>query len=126
MSSSASKFGYQRLRHEGGGCGSDDDGGDQRVVMKSRNWFRFRRVHIRRRFRLKLPNLRKKVRLVSAVRLSCAKVMKRLKESQVHFGDLFAGNYLFLQVNPTSFKCIENLQALPSNYSLPRVVQAKS
>ncbi|KAK2661629.1 hypothetical protein Ddye_000203 [Dipteronia dyeriana] len=121
----SSKFGYQRLRHGGGGGGGeddDDDGRDQRVVMKSRNWFRFRRVHIRRRFRLKLPVLRKKVRLVSAVRFSCAKVLKRLKESQAHFGDLFAGNYLFLQVNPTSLKCIENLQALPSNYSLPRVV----
>ncbi|TXG54746.1 hypothetical protein EZV62_020002 [Acer yangbiense] len=123
MSSSASKFGYQRLRHEGGGGDGDgdDDGRDQRVVMKSRKWFRFRRVHIRRRFRLKLPILRK-VRLVSAVRLSCAKVLKRLKESQAHFGDLFAGNYLFLQVNPNSLKCIENLQSLPSNYSLPRVV----
>ncbi|RDX90784.1 hypothetical protein CR513_27317, partial [Mucuna pruriens] len=98
---SLSKPRYQRLRHENG---SDDERG--RVSQRPRSWFRFRRVPIRRRFRLKIPSLRrlwrKRARVVSAMRISYAKVMKRFKDGQVHFGDLFAGNYLFMHVNPTS------------------------
>ena len=37
----------------------------------------------------------------------CAKVKKRFKEGQGHFGELFAGNYLFTQINPTSLKYLE-------------------
>lgn len=83
-----------------------------------------------------MPNLRrvllrKKVRLVSTLRVSCAKVLKRLKDSHAHFGDLFAGNYLFVQVNPTSVTCVNNQKNklrsafqcnLPPNNSLSRVV----
>ncbi|KAL5172089.1 hypothetical protein HKD37_16G044912 [Glycine soja] len=98
-----SKLRYQRLRHE--------KGWDDERERRSRSWFRFRRVPIRRRFRLKIPSLRrlwrKRARLVSSMRISYAKVMKRFKEGQVHFGDLFAGNYLFMHVNPTSLKCLE-------------------
>lgn len=54
---------------------------------------------------MKIPSLknimRRKARVVMA---SIRKVLKRLKESQSHFGDLFAGNYLFLQVTPTPLK----------------------
>ncbi|CAL0323247.1 unnamed protein product [Lupinus luteus] len=56
---------------------------------------------MRRRFRLKISSLRKlwkkKSRLVSTMRFSFAKVVKRFKDGQGHFGDLFAGNYLFMQ-----------------------------
>ncbi|KAJ4729330.1 Plexin-D1 like [Melia azedarach] len=134
-----SKFPYQRLIHEAGFDFEADDYYERdRVTAKSRGWFGFRRVHIRRRFKLKVPSLRrlilrKKFRVVSAVRLSCAKVLKRLKESQAHFGDLFAGNYLFLQINPASAKCIQksyqaaanefNLHGFASTYSLPRLAK---
>ncbi|XP_061341873.1 uncharacterized protein LOC133288182 [Gastrolobium bilobum] len=107
---SVSKFRYQRLRHV---SGSEDQ--RDKVILRPKNWFRFRfrfrRIPIRRRFRLKIPSLRrlwrKKARLVSSLRISYAKVMKRFKDGQVHFGDLFAGNYLFMQVNPSSFKYLE-------------------
>ncbi|KAK7338629.1 hypothetical protein VNO77_19250 [Canavalia gladiata] len=104
---SLSKLRYQRLKHENG----SDEERDRVSTQRPRSWFRFRKVPIRRRFRLKIPSLRrlwrKKARLVSTMRVSYAKVMKRFKDGQVHFGDLFAGNYLFLQVNPSSLKCLE-------------------
>ncbi|PWA37404.1 hypothetical protein CTI12_AA591460 [Artemisia annua] len=55
---------------------------------------------------MKIPSLRKffmrmRTRVIMA---SMSKVVKRLKESQSHFGDLFAGNYLFMQVNPSAIK----------------------
>ncbi|KAK7260656.1 hypothetical protein RIF29_26890 [Crotalaria pallida] len=100
---SISKFHYQKLRSE--------DEIRERVILRPKNWFRLRRIPIRRRFRLKVSSLRKlwrrKARLVSAMRISFAKVMKRFKDGQVHFGDLFAGNYLFMQVNPASLKYLE-------------------
>jgi len=82
-------------------------------------------VPSRRRFRLKVPSLKRKVRLLSSVRVSWGRVLKRLKESQAHFGDLFVGNYLFIQVNPTPLKCLKkdhDLGGLSSRNSLPRVV----
>ncbi|ESW12907.1 hypothetical protein PHAVU_008G151600 [Phaseolus vulgaris] len=89
--------------------GWDDE--RDRVSEKRRSRFRFKRVPIRRRFRLKISSLRKlwrkRARLVSSVRISYAKVMKRFKDGQVHFGELFAGNYLFMHVNPTSLKCLQ-------------------
>ncbi|KAK7293507.1 hypothetical protein RJT34_16374 [Clitoria ternatea] len=113
---SHNKLRYQRLRH-GNGSGDERD----RVNQRPKSWFRFRfrRVPIRRRFRLKIPSLRrlwrKRARLVSYMRNSCGKVMKRFKDGQVHFGDLFAGNYLFMQVNPASLKCLER------DFSLPKI-----
>ncbi|KAI4388789.1 hypothetical protein MLD38_001087 [Melastoma candidum] len=74
---SASRLSYLRLRDDGFSPDHDD---------------------ILERF------LRRRAKFVAAVRVSCRKVIKRLKESQSHFGDLFAGNYLFLQVNPTPLK----------------------
>ncbi|KAF5746908.1 hypothetical protein HS088_TW06G01084 [Tripterygium wilfordii] len=130
----STKLGYHILRKDQGGFDDEEIRGSRiKIVRPSRSWCRFRsfkRVkYIRRRFiRIKIPSLRrfltKKVRLVSAVRVSCAKVVKRLKESQAHFGDLFAGNYLFLQVNPSSLKkCIHNYElsrgSLPSRVALP-------
>ncbi|KAB1211712.1 hypothetical protein CJ030_MR6G022438 [Morella rubra] len=123
---SFTKFSYQRLGHEGG----FDDYDEERdgLVARSRNWFRFKRVPSRRRFKLKVPSLgrflRRKVRLLSAVRVSWAGLVKRLKEGQAHFGDLFAGNYVFIQVNPTSLKCLKKdhyLDGFASRYSVPRV-----
>ncbi|CAL5191655.1 unnamed protein product [Lathyrus oleraceus] len=103
---SVNKLGYQKLRHE---VGSDDER-ERITIQRPRNFIRFRKVPMRRRFKLKIPSLRrlwrKKVKVVSSMRISCAKVMKRFKDGHVHFGDLFAGNYLFMQVNPSSLNCL--------------------
>ncbi|PNY01644.1 hypothetical protein L195_g024945 [Trifolium pratense] len=110
---SFNKFGYQKLRHE---VGYDHDE-VERVIQRPKNLLRFRRIPMRRRFRLKIPSLRrlwrKKSKVVSSMRISCAKVVKRFKDGQVHFGDLFAGNYLFMQVNPSSFNYLGKEITIP-------------
>ncbi|KAF8037633.1 hypothetical protein BT93_B0488 [Corymbia citriodora subsp. variegata] len=109
---SAAKFPYRRLKAEGPGIGGDGDGDEgvvferYRAIVRSKlGYARLKRVAVKRRFRLRVPGLRRflrgRARLATAVQVSCAKVLRRLKDSQSHFGDLFAGNYLFLQVNPT-------------------------
>jgi hypothetical protein len=58
----------------------------------------------------------RKVWLLSSVKVSWGRVLKRLKESQAHFGDLF-----FIQVNPNPLKCLKkdhDLSGLSSRYSL--------
>ncbi|KAJ4829764.1 hypothetical protein Tsubulata_043937 [Turnera subulata] len=132
--SSVTRFSYQKLKHED--LFDELEGRERLQVVRRRSWFRFRRVHIRKRFRLRVPGLRKltrkRVKLVSAVRLSYAKVLKRFKEGQGHFSDLFAGNYMFLQINPTSLKQLEksyygaapfNLHSLSSRYAIQGVAQ---
>uniref|UniRef100_A0A5B7C4K4 Uncharacterized protein n=1 Tax=Davidia involucrata TaxID=16924 RepID=A0A5B7C4K4_DAVIN len=120
---STAKFSYQRLRHEGGFDDDDDDDEEirARIIGKARSWSRVRKVHIRKRLKVRIPSLgrflRRKARLVM---VSCAKVLKRLKDNRSHFGDLFAGNYLFMQVTPTPLKGVnkslkgQNLHALSS------------
>ncbi|CAN6587400.1 unnamed protein product [Malus baccata var. baccata] len=119
-SSSSSKLpAYRRLTNEEDLDEDEFDFKTNRVVVRSRtnnsttSWCRFRpfrRVHIRRRsFKLRVPSLRRllslrrKVRVISAL---CEKVVRRFKEGQSHFGDLFAGNYLFVQVSPSSLKAL--------------------
>lgn len=79
--------------------------------QRSSSGYRVRRVSMKRRFRLKIPALRRffrgKLKGVSSVKCSFWRVVRRLRESQGHFGDLFAGNYLFMQVNPSSVKQIQ-------------------
>ncbi|KAB2614019.1 hypothetical protein D8674_036335 [Pyrus ussuriensis x Pyrus communis] len=121
-SSSSSRLpAYQRLTHDEDLDDDEFDFEKNRVVVRSRtnnattSWCRFRpfrRVHFRRRsFKLRVPSLRRllflrrRVKVISAL---CAKVVRRFKEGQSHFGDLFAGNYLFLQVNPSSLKALHN------------------
>ncbi|CAA2985319.1 Hypothetical predicted protein [Olea europaea subsp. europaea] len=101
------KVSYQRLRSE---LWFDEDGDyhdidiREKVIRRFRSR-RFRKVHIRRKLRIKIPSLkrllRRKARLV---KIGWCKILKRLKESQSHFGDLFAGNYMFMQVTPTPLK----------------------
>ena len=139
ISSSAPRFSYQRLKQEGGDFDDLDDDFQlreyyEKALARSRTWYRFRRVPIRKRFKLKIPSLRRiirrKAKLVSAIRVSFSNIVKRLKESQSHLGDLFAGNYLFLQVTPSSLKCLDNhhkayyrhgINGFPSRYSIPRI-----
>ncbi|KAL7615451.1 hypothetical protein Lser_V15G07793 [Lactuca serriola] len=106
----ATGFSYQRLRNEGGG---DKEKEIEREIKGRIRWsLRLKKVHIRKRLKMKIPSLRKfmrrKARVVMA---SLEKVLKRLKESQSHFGDLFAGNYLFMQVTPTPMKHVHAINA---------------
>ncbi|KAK9108304.1 hypothetical protein Syun_024315 [Stephania yunnanensis] len=114
---SITKVSYQRLRNEGGFF--EDEEGFERYgsssVKRTRSWCRVRRLGSRRssrllRFRLRIPGLRrflrkKSVRLASAVRGSVRKVVKRLMESRPYLGDIFAGNYMFMQISPAPMKC---------------------
>lgn len=77
---------------------------------------------------MKIPGLRRFMkRKARVVVTSWSKIVKRLKESQSHFGDLFAGNYLFMQVTPASLKCFEKSSKpqlysdYGSRYYLPKV-----
>ncbi|KAG7016219.1 hypothetical protein SDJN02_21324, partial [Cucurbita argyrosperma subsp. argyrosperma] len=123
---SAAKFRYRRLRH------SDES---ESAIARSRlgeqrrfGGFRMRRASIGRRLKkLRIPSLRKlfrKSRLVNAMGGSISKVLKRFRDGEAYLGDLFAGNYLFLQINPSSIKCLANhhqypLQNFPPTFSLP-------
>ncbi|KAL3516193.1 hypothetical protein ACH5RR_023095 [Cinchona calisaya] len=127
---STSRYSYQKLKEE---RWFDEDLDDQIGKLRLSSTFRLRRVHIKRRLKVKIPSLRKFLRRKARlVKVAWTKVVKRLKESQSHFGDLFAGNYLFLQVTPTPLKnnnvnkslkpyCITDLSSSTSMYSLPKV-----
>nr|DAD30754.1 TPA_asm: hypothetical protein HUJ06_009605 [Nelumbo nucifera] len=105
---SAIKFSYQRLRNEGV---FDVERRKERDFGRTRSWPKFRKLGSRKRLRIRIPGLRRflrrKAKLFTAARLSWNKVVKRFKESGVHVGDLFSGNYLFLQVNPSPLKYAE-------------------
>uniref|UniRef100_A0A0D9VA24 Uncharacterized protein n=1 Tax=Leersia perrieri TaxID=77586 RepID=A0A0D9VA24_9ORYZ len=60
----------------------------------------------RRRPRVRISRLtrlirRKAAAVGGAMRASVAKVVNRLKEGSPYIGDLFAGNYMFMQVTPS-------------------------
>ncbi|KAG2678701.1 hypothetical protein I3843_11G014300 [Carya illinoinensis] len=101
------QYSYYRLRNEGGGV-SDEEPEDQRdLIRKISSWSKIRRfVGRRRRTKVRIPGLRKflrkRKRFFTRFKVSWSKVLKRLKNGQAHMGDLFAGNYLFMQVNPTA------------------------
>ena len=128
---SLGRFSYRRLRNEGWIDDDDDDYNNKRrvAIRRAKRWSRFRRVSFRNRFKLKIPSLRRFLRRKArAASISWSKVFKRLKEGQSHFGDLFAGNYLFMQVTPTPMKCLENSWKPPppphlhhGNYPLQRI-----
>lgn len=121
---SNTRISYQRLRNEGG---LDEYGGAG--IGRASSWTRrSRRVHLRRKLKIRIPGFkrfmrRKAKRVVS----SWAKIVKRFREGQSHFGDLFAGNYLFMQVTPTSLKCLQNSSKpqlcsdFGARYYLPKV-----
>ncbi|KAL4568294.1 hypothetical protein LXL04_023903 [Taraxacum kok-saghyz] len=105
----ATGFSYQRLRNQGGEDDNEYLEEMKRAIAHVRariQWTsRLKRVHMRKRSKMKIPSLKKFLRKRARVMmLSMAKVVKRLKDSQSHFGDLFAGNYLFMQVNPSPLK----------------------
>ncbi|KAK8586941.1 hypothetical protein V6N13_085954 [Hibiscus sabdariffa] len=115
---STTKFSYQRLKHE-----EEEEGhGHAEVAGRARPWLRLRRVSVKKRFRVRVPSLRRLLRKkVKLVRVSLGKMVKRLKESQAHFGDLFAGNYMFIQVNPSTMTCFFEKSGPDFASSLPRI-----
>lgn len=96
---SSSKLSYQRLKHENWLEEEDDI---REHVLGGLRHPRLRGVHIKRRLRVKIPRLL--TRKGSLLKIVLSKICRRLKESQAHFGDLFAGNYMFMQVTPTPLK----------------------
>ncbi|KAA8540744.1 hypothetical protein F0562_024337 [Nyssa sinensis] len=104
----ASKFSYQRLKHEGEFEEEEDE--EQRGIRKIRSWTRFRKLTVKKRPKIRIPGLRKflrkKDKFLSAVRVSMKVALKKLKDNQTHMFDLFAGHYLFMQVTPAPFKCV--------------------
>ncbi|XP_020547118.1 uncharacterized protein LOC110011408 [Sesamum indicum] len=94
---------YKRLKNEINLLDEDHEDFDIREKVIGR--ISRRRFQVRRKLRVKIPNLKRLLRRkVKVVKVAWKKMYKRLKESQSHFGDLFAGNYLFMQVTPTPFK----------------------
>ncbi|KAL5748222.1 hypothetical protein ACOSP7_025254 [Xanthoceras sorbifolium] len=98
---SLSNFSYYRLRYEGEF--DDDEKAEERKIRK---WSTLRKfTYLRKRPKLRIPALRrawkKGSRFFSRVKVSWSKALRRLKNGQAHMNDLFGGNYLFMQANPT-------------------------
>ncbi|KAL8139829.1 hypothetical protein V2J09_005850 [Rumex salicifolius] len=102
------RFSYQKLKKEPSLYGEDGEKQEEaQAVVQFRPQERpasSSRIRLRKRWRFRVPRLRKLFKRRKFVWASWAKILRRLKESQAHFGDLFAGNYLFLQVTPESLK----------------------
>lgn len=72
---------------------------------------------------MKIPSFsrlfKRRSRFLSALRVSCRKVLKRLVEGRSHFGELFAGNYMLMQVasGPPSMGYCLDKQFMGQQYS---------
>ncbi|GLT29094.1 hypothetical protein SLA2020_039800 [Shorea laevis] len=99
---SRTKFPYIRLRDEGW-LDKAEEGGAYRKTGKRIKLRRLKRPTLRiqglRRF------LRRRSRLLTRVKVSWVTALRRLKSGQIHMNDLFGGNFLVMQVNPTPFRC---------------------
>ncbi|KAG6484668.1 hypothetical protein ZIOFF_053190 [Zingiber officinale] len=76
------------------------------ILGRRNRWLRLNRGGRCRRPRIRVAGLRrllrnKTVAVRAAVSESVSKVLKRLKEGRPYLGELFAGNYLFVQVSPS-------------------------
>lgn len=122
----ASKNSYQRLHNEEWYEDLDDTGIEPKKLQKSTWSKNYRKIHIRRKLKIKIPSLKKmlKRKKDELVAVSWSKFIKRLKDVQSNFGDIFGGNYLFMQVPPPSLKYLDKAQIylhdhLSSRYNLP-------
>ncbi|KAF3340908.1 hypothetical protein FCM35_KLT09752 [Carex littledalei] len=129
---SSLKLSYQKLDKQ-----IQDQDKDEIVVFKpssntgfiTRKWSfrtggtgrRWRRPRTRLRIASLKRVLRRKARVVgTAFKFSVAKVVKRFKEGKPYIADLFTGNYMFLQVAPSTMGSLEKSfasQKLSSNFS---------
>ncbi|OMO69229.1 hypothetical protein COLO4_29188 [Corchorus olitorius] len=94
MAAADVKFSYQRLKHEE--LDADDDIAE-RLIGKSRSWFKLRRVPVRRRFRLKIPSLKRILR-------------RKIKLARLSFGKVNPGTMKYFQKSCEG----PGLKALPS------------
>lgn len=98
------KFSYQRLENEAE-FGKENE---ERAFRKIRTSSRFRKVNFKKRPSIRIQALRRfwrrRTKLFSRVKVSWIKILKRLKDGQVHMNDLFGGNYMIMLANP-AFKC---------------------
>ena len=85
MGWSGARPSYQRLKQE---TVLDHEG------ARKRSW---KKCRMRRKVRVKMVRCKNLV----GMKIEWRKIWVRLKESRTHFGYLFAGNYLFTQINPT-------------------------
>nr|GEW21924.1 E3 ubiquitin-protein ligase RGLG2-like [Tanacetum cinerariifolium] len=98
---SCTGFSYQKLRNEV----SDNEKESIQLKGRSRWSLRLKKVHMRKRLKLR-KFMRRKAQVIMA---SLRKILKRLKESQAHFGDLFAGKVIALAVLVTEKIMCSNL-----------------
>lgn len=136
---SSGMFSYQKLRENQTEV-VDEIESDVVFSRKARGWLKLRRSSgskrsrrwWRRKPRLRIPGLRRVVRKrTKSLKLAVKKVVERFKEGRSHLGDLFAGNYMLMQINPsspTSMKYLDKsftgepkLPPPPSKYYLPYV-----
>lgn len=130
MASLGGKLSYQRLRNEEEIL---DEKTLEREVKKAKAWLKLRALAGRRRPRLRIAGLRrffrKRTKFLPRFRVSWRKALKRLKNGQSHMNDLFGGNFLFMQGNPTPFGCGHQkphmgrygLQRISTTYSVRRI-----
>lgn len=105
----ASRNSYQRLQNEEWFDDLLNTGIESKKPEKS-TWSRnCRKIHIRRKLKIKIPSLKKmlKRKKEKLVAVSWSKFVKRLKGVHSNFSDIFGGNYLFMQVPPPSLKYID-------------------
>nr|XP_010938738.1 uncharacterized protein LOC105057746 [Elaeis guineensis] len=101
----STKFSYQRLRKLHSGI--EEDEAEEGVVARRRrgrrSWLRLHSGARRwRRPRVQVAGLRRLLRRkAKVVGTAVKKVLKRLKEGSPYVGELFAGNYMFMQVSPS-------------------------
>uniref|UniRef100_J3L7P5 Uncharacterized protein n=1 Tax=Oryza brachyantha TaxID=4533 RepID=J3L7P5_ORYBR len=122
MMSSSTRFSYRRLKKLPPAPDLDYGGHGGAVGRRRVTWRR------RRRPRLRISGLtralrRKAAAVGGAVRASVTKVLRRLREGSPYVGDLFAGNYMFMQVPPSPTMAMaaaggpdKGVAALPSYY----------
>ncbi|KAG1338570.1 hypothetical protein COCNU_04G008760 [Cocos nucifera] len=103
---SSTKFSYQRLRKLPPGL-EEDEAGEEGVLAGRRrgrrSWLRLDSGARRwRRPRVRVAGLRRLLRRkAKVVGAAVRKVLKRLREGRPYVGELFAGNYMFMQVSPS-------------------------
>lgn len=135
---SSGMFSYQKLRKNQAEV--DERESDVVFSLRARGWLKLRRSRAsrrrrswwRRKPRLKIPGLRRLAKKrTRSLKSAVKKVVERLKEGRSHLGYLFAGNYMLMQINPSSpttmsyldksFTGGHKLPPPPSRYHLPYV-----
>ncbi|KAG1371188.1 hypothetical protein COCNU_16G002820 [Cocos nucifera] len=113
----STKFSYQRLRKLPPGI-EEDEAEERVVVVRRRGWLRLGRGARRwRRPRVRVAGLRRLLRRKArVVGTAVRKVLKRLKEGRPCVGELFAGNYMFMQVGPTPTVAYSEKPCLASHH----------